>query len=407
MIAGLWILLYFYLIYQVGRITKGFGKFVAALILMVGVETFLVWLNIPIIGALAIIGIMELYVLFFDDEPFRCQYGMVLLGGLPVFIRSFVDEHIIFYDQLLILISCGIFFTLIWWKRQQRNQLSLAGVLAGDLCFAGILLFLKLQTVQRIEQPLSEILTWGVVVLSLIFFFIQESTLWKYQKGFLFQTNRFQEQLLVQQYEEIQAIYLNMRGFKHDYHNHMQVLKAQMDLGDVKAARRYLDELEQELKRVDSYVRSGNGLLDAMLNSKLSIAESHRIHIDYKANLEEELSVHDIDLCIILGNLLDNSMEACNQVEEEKRFIRIYIVRIQEQLYISIQNSAKEDLDFEEQNYISKKRGNHGLGMKRVKAIVDKYGGYMRLSNESGIFGTEITMPLTDVLAEDAFHESN
>lgn len=70
MIAGLWILLYFYLIYQVGRITKGFGKFVAALILMVGVETFLVWLNIPIIGALAIIGIMELYVLFFDDEPF-------------------------------------------------------------------------------------------------------------------------------------------------------------------------------------------------------------------------------------------------------------------------------------------------------------------------------------------------
>lgn len=407
MIIGLWVILYFYLIYQVGRITKGLGKFVMAALLMIGVEVFLVWLKIPIAGALAVIVIMGLYVLFFDDEPFRCQYALVLIGGLPLLLRSFLNGQLVLYDQLLILISCGVFFTLIWWKRQQRNWLSLLGVLAGDVCFVSILLLLEFQPMQKIIQPLYGILTWGVVSIGLIFFLIQERTLWKYQKGFLFQTNHFQEQLLVQQYEEIQAVYLNMRGFKHDYHNHMQVLKAQMDMGDVGAARKYLDELEQELKRVDSYVRSGNGLLDAMLNSKLSIAEEHHIQIDCKANLEEELSIQDIDLCIILGNLLDNSMEACNQVEEAKRFIRIYIVRIQEQLYISIQNSAKEDLDFEEQNYISKKRGNHGLGMKRVKAIVGKYGGYMRLSNESGIFGTEITIPLTPVSTKDAVHESN
>ena len=219
MIIGLWVILYFYLIYQVGRITKGLGKFVMAALLMIGVEVFLVWLKIPIAGALAVIVIMGLYVLFFDDEPFRCQYALVLIGGLPLLLRSFLNGQLVLYDQLLILISCGVFFTLIWWKRQQRNWLSLLGVLAGDVCFVSILLLLEFQPMQKIIQPLYGILTWGVVSIGLIFFFVQERTLWKYQKGFLFQTNHFQEQLLVQQYEEIQAVYLNMRGFKHDYHN--------------------------------------------------------------------------------------------------------------------------------------------------------------------------------------------
>ena len=64
------------------------------------------------------------------------------------------------------------------------------------------------------------------------------------------------------------------------------------------------------------------------------------------------------------------------------------------QLYFSIQNSAKEDPDFNEQNYITKKRGNHGLGMKRVQTAVEKYQGYLNLANEPGIFAAEVTIPL-------------
>ena len=62
--------------------------------------------------------------------------------------------------------------------------------------------------------------------------------------------------------------------------------------------------------------------------------------------------------------------------------------------YISIQNSAKEELDFNERNYISTKRGNHGLGMKRVKLLVDKYEGFLNLQNEPCIFAAEISIPL-------------
>lgn len=64
------------------------------------------------------------------------------------------------------------------------------------------------------------------------------------------------------------------------------------------------------------------------------------------------------------------------------------------QLYLSIQNSAKAEPDFEERNYISKKRGNHGLGMKRVQTATEKYHGYLNLANEPGIFAAEVTMPI-------------
>ena len=68
---------------------------------------------------------------------------------------------------------------------------------------------------------------------------------------------------------------------------------------------------------------------------------------------------------------------------------------VKHQLYLSVQNSAKEELDFDERNYISKKRGNHGLGMKRVKVLVDQYQGFLNLQNQPGIFAAEVLLPLT------------
>ena len=91
---------------------------------------------------------------------------------------------------------------------------------------------------------------------------------------------------------------------------------------------------------------------------------------------------------------MDNALEACRLIEERERFLRIYMTVNKSQLYLSIQNSARAEPDFDERNYITKKRGNHGLGMKRVQAAVEKYHGYLNLANEPGIFAAEVTMPV-------------
>ena len=226
-------------------------------------------------------------------------------------------------------------------------------------------------------------------------FFVLEYTLRRYQSGYERNTRDFQTSVLAHQYEEIKTIYLNMRGWRHDYHNHIQVMKAHMALGQMEALSGYLDALEQELSRVDAYVKSGNLMIDAILNSKLSLARQQEIALHCTATLPERLSISDVDLCVILGNLLDNAIEACEKIAAEERFLRIYCAVIKNQLYISVQNSAKEELDFDERNYISKKRGNHGLGMKRVQVLVDQYGGFLNLQNQPGIFAAEVLLPLT------------
>lgn len=214
------------------------------------------------------------------------------------------------------------------------------------------------------------------------------------RRGFESSSERFQQEVLSRQYDEIRAIYLDMRGWRHDYHNHLQVMKAELAAGQLAELSAYLDELEADLDRVDTYVKSGNLMVDAILNSKLSLAERDGVAVTCKARVPDALTVDDVDLCVILGNLLDNAIEACAALPADGRWLRVYVAARGSQLYASIQNSAVEDPSFNQRNYISEKRGNHGLGMKRVAALVEKYEGFLNLANEPGVFAAEVSLPL-------------
>lgn len=185
-----------------------------------------------------------------------------------------------------------------------------------------------------------------------------------------------------------------MRGWRHDYHNHIQAIRAYLSFNQIDEATKYLQELESDLDQVDTLVKSGHLMIDAILNSKLSMALTADIQINCKATVPDKLNLSDVDICVLLGNLLDNAIEACMKVNKEDRFIRIYIDTLKHQLYISITNSASESLTLNERQYISEKRGNHGHGMKRVKLCVDKYHGYLNLKNEVGVFASEVMIPL-------------
>lgn len=216
----------------------------------------------------------------------------------------------------------------------------------------------------------------------------------RFRRGFASSTERFQQEVLARQYDEIRGIYLDMRGWRHDYHNHLQVMKAELAAGQLDELERYLDELERDLDRVDAYVKFGNLMFDAILNSKLSLAERGGVDVTCKVVVPDELSVDNVDLCVILGNLLDNALESCEKVEPGQRWLRVYVAARGAQLYASVQNAAVEDPSFVARHYITEKRGNHGLGMKRVAAVVDKYDGYLNLANEPGIFAAEVSLPL-------------
>ena len=194
--------------------------------------------------------------------------------------------------------------------------------------------------------------------------------------------NEYQKKIMNKQIEEVQNIYMTMRGWRHDYHNHLQSIKAHIKLEQYEEVIKYLNDLEVDLKDVSNLVETGNVELDAILNAKISLALNHQIKVDYKAAVPEKLTVKNIDLCVLLGNLIDNAVEACDLMSE-KKFIRLYIGVFKSQLYISVTNSTKELIRKLDDEYITTKRGNHGHGLKRINNIVNKYDGFINRKNVS------------------------
>ena len=204
----------------------------------------------------------------------------------------------------------------------------------------------------------------------------------------------YQNKLMARQIDEVQNLYRTMRGWRHDYHNHLQTLKARLDMGQAGEARAYLDSLEEDLDGIRALAETGNVCLDAILNAKLSIVLKRGIDLDFKAQVPSNLTVSDIDLCVILGNLIDNAVEACEKVAGEGRFLRLYIGVFKQQLYLSVTNATSETVRKIDAAYISAKRGSHGHGLKRIDRVVEKYAGYVNRQNEPGVFATEILLPL-------------
>lgn len=209
---------------------------------------------------------------------------------------------------------------------------------------------------------------------------------------------RFQNELVNKHYDEVEAVYRKMRAWRHDYHNHIQVLKAHMELKEYEKARKYLDMLAKDLTAVDTLVKTGNVMMDAILNSKLSLMRDHEIRVDVTAIVPREMSVLDVDLSVLVGNLLDNAMEACMRIgKKEDRFIRIYIDVIKRQLYISVINSMEGHVRRNGAQLLSSKQGLHGFGILRIDSIVSKYHGYINRQSEPGVFATEVTLPLVEI----------
>lgn len=256
----------------------------------------------------------------------------------------------------------------------------------------------------------------------------------------------YQSDLLRKHCEEVDHMYRQTRGWRHDYHNHIQTMKAYLTMGETERLGKYLDRLDQDLTTVDTVVKTGNVMIDAVLNSKLSLAKARNIAVEAKAIVPADLEISEIDLSLIIGNLMDNAMEACLQIrEEEKRFIRVYIDVMKGQLYIYVMNAVngrprrgvrravyqeksgrefvrggciressfgkdlgresprgrgfRREKNFREESrpveYRSTKAGRaHGYGLMRIDRVVERYKGYIDRQDEENVFATEILLPL-------------
>lgn len=204
----------------------------------------------------------------------------------------------------------------------------------------------------------------------------------------------YQRELIETHYREVENMYRQIRGWRHDYRNHIQMMKVLAANGDMDALKVYLDELDTDLNTVDTVVKTGNPMADAILNSKISLARSRNIPTQVDAHIPVKLKMSELDLCCIIGNLFDNAMEASMALPEEKRLIRVYMDMKGTQLYISFTNfTAAKKLSKVGKGFRTSKGEGHGFGLVRMDDIVSRYDGYLSRNSEDGAFTTEILIP--------------
>jgi len=204
----------------------------------------------------------------------------------------------------------------------------------------------------------------------------------------------YQNSLIETHYAEVENMYKQIRGWRHDYRNHIQTMKSYAQSADWAAISKYLDDLDTDLSTVDTVVKTGNRMTDAILNSKISLAKSKSVPVVIDAQISIALTTPELDLCIIIGNIFDNAIEANLALPAERRMIRAYLEIIGTQLYMSVTNmtSTKKQHKNNGRFHTSKGEG-HGFGLVRIDNIIERYGGYINRNSEDGVFSTEIRLP--------------
>lgn len=204
----------------------------------------------------------------------------------------------------------------------------------------------------------------------------------------------YQRELIETHYAEVDNMYRQIRGWRHDYRNHIQTMKAYAANEDWEAICRYLDELDTDLNTVDTVIKTGNPMTDAILNSKISLARSKNIDVHVDAHIPVKLKLPELDLCCIIGNLFDNAIEASLSLPQQERSIRVYMDMKNTQLYISFTNfTAGKKLLKVGRIFKTTKGDGHGFGLVRIDAIVERMQGYISRNSEDGAFTTEILLP--------------
>lgn len=202
------------------------------------------------------------------------------------------------------------------------------------------------------------------------------------------------DQIMANYINEVNELYQKIRGWRHDYHNHLQTLNAQLKNHQYEPAQTYLSSLEESLGEIDQIVRSGNTIIDAVVNSKLSLAETKNIPIHVKVFVGNQPIAQEVDLVVILGNLLDNAIEANLEIEDaSQQLLRVYISILQQQLYISVTNARPLTQEISP-DYVSTKNDKRGLGIRRINHLVETYHGIVNRQYEEGFFVTEVLLPL-------------
>lgn len=197
------------------------------------------------------------------------------------------------------------------------------------------------------------------------------------------------------QFQSQQAYLADTSRMRHDLRHTILALKGMADAGDQAGIADYLDRYVKSMpvNEVTNYCASN--AVNATLNHFAHAAREEGIRTIWRINLPDKCPVSDMDLCSILGNILENAFRACKNVPESDRSIRLTVTTMDEpNLYIVAANTFDGKVRRKGSTYLSTREGGTGMGLTSITLTAEKYGGSAHFHHEGCVFCTDVRIPL-------------
>lgn len=292
-----------------------------------------------------------------------CVVGMFIDWIAVAFFKESDIINSGFIQAIIFLILCSLF--RYYYKNQEdysfKSKYSwLLILIAIGTALIGVL------TVNE-NTPYDYLIALILLFINFLNFYIynlEQESIKAQHKLKLIETSNYAYQNQIKIMNESQQ---KIRFLRHDFYHHMNKLKLLSEENDIQSIKQYLNEMEDAVVIKKEYSKTGNEDVDSLLNYELSRAAEFGTEIIYDVNLPEKLNISSFDMTIILGNLMDNAIEALRY--SEKKLLKVNIQFNKGIIRIDIENSY-------DPKYRKKSDGReHGIGLLSVENTLQKYHG--------------------------------
>jgi len=204
-------------------------------------------------------------------------------------------------------------------------------------------------------------------------------------------------QIVIQKeyYDNLSEQMNEIRGIKHDIRHFIGVTKRLSYEGQYDKLKQFLNEYDEKTETNQLPVFCENIVANSILGYYSLKAKKDGILFNCSCSIQRKLSMSDSDLCVVLGNALENAIEACGNLDNSKvRFISMEARTINGQMLMKIENSYNGILKMKDDSYISTKGGEfHGIGIKNIKNVIENCGGFVKTEHNGKVFTLMAAFP--------------
>ncbi len=344
-----------------------------------------------------------LFLIFFYEIGVAL-WDFLLSAGLGILFHSerFIDPNVpefmvgIWLVRLLML---GIAITLGKQEQKPAGAMRLASMIVILGLFGAVTL--SEQTILPIDE--DQVGTWIILALILMFAILfYRVNRQREMELEIAKLKRDQAEILERDYQALRRTYADNAKLYHDLHNHIEAIYQCLTQGDIGEAVQYCEELRTPVREISQTVWTGDKAVDYLISSKLALAE--QAHIQTKVNVEypRNTNIRSADLTTILGNLLDNALEAAKTAPAHLRFMNLTVRRINAMLIIKVENGYGEAPIRGNGEWLTSKKDKnfHGWGLKSVLTASEHYDGMLNTEYADGVFKTVVTLSFQPVQTE-------